>query len=91
MAGYHVSLRIAGPKPTRDALAYLAPMRATAAYRVGHLLVNIEVEAADVVDALARAKELVLGQLDGDVDLAQVTAVDGHWLRPGRLFGRKRN
>lgn len=51
---------------------------------------SVEVEAVDVVQDLERAKDLVLDQLDGDVAVATVTALDGVLIRPGRLFGRKR-
>jgi len=91
MAGYHVSFRISCPKPTADALAFLGPMKATAAYNAKRLAVGLEVEAADVVEALTRGRDLVLDRLPGDVEVATVTAVDGLLLPPGRLFGRKRN
>ena len=90
MAGYHVSLRIRCSRPPSEALAFLGPMRATAAYNGGRLDVGVEVEADDVADALAITKRLVIDRLPGSVDMATVVAVDGRLLPPGRLFRRKR-
>jgi hypothetical protein len=65
-------------------------MRATAAYHGSRLHVQVDVEAEDVVDALAVAKELVLARLPGAVEVATVVATDGVRFPPGRLFGRRR-
>lgn len=92
MAGYHVSLRILCPRPSKDDLLFLKPLRATAQYLAGrNLHVGIEIEADDMVAALARANELVLGGISGEVEVATVAATDGMALPPGRLFRRKRN
>lgn len=91
MAGFNVSLRIATTKPAKEDLAFLGPMNATAAYNADRLMVSVEVEAADVVEALVRARSLVIDRLPGEVEVATVVAVDDLALPPGRLFGRKRN
>lgn len=91
MAGYHVTFRISCPKPAREELAFLGPLKATAQYMAGRLHVGIDVDAGDVVGALARARDLVLGGLTGKVEVATVTATDDVLVPPGRLFGRKFN
>jgi hypothetical protein len=90
MAGYHVWARVRGPRQPSEALAFLAPMRARAAYNAGRLAVDLEVEATDVADALAVAKERVLDRLPGTVEVVTVTSLDGLLLPPGRLFRRRR-
>ena len=87
-----MTFRISCQRPSADALAFLGPLRATAQYLQGRWLqVSLEVEADDVVEALATGRHLVLDRLPGEVDHATVTAVDGPSLPPGRLFRRKRN
>ena len=91
-AGYHVTFLISCRRPSSEALAFLGPLRATAQYLQGRCLqVNLEVDADDVVEALAVGRRLVLDRLPGDVGHATVTAVDGLSVPPGRLFRRKRN
>jgi hypothetical protein len=52
MAGYHVTFRISCPKPTADALAFLGPMKATAAYNANRLAVGLEVATVTAVDGV---------------------------------------
>jgi hypothetical protein len=79
-----------GPRPPAPDLAFLGPMRARVAVNGGRLSIDLEVEAEDVVDAMAVTKELVLDRLPGTVDTATVTSLDGRLIPPGRLFRRKR-
>jgi len=54
------------------------------------LTVSIDVDAADVVHALAQARDAVVGRLLGNIQLAEVVATEGMLLPPIRLFGRWR-
>jgi len=90
MAGYHVWVRVRGPRVPPEAPAFLGPLRARAAYNGGKLAVDFEVEATDMADALAVATERVLHRLPGTVEVATVTSLDSTFLPPGRLFRRKR-
>ena len=54
------------------------------------LTVSIDVDATDVVHALAQARDAVLGRLPGNIQLAEVVATEGMLLPSGRLFGRRR-
>jgi hypothetical protein len=91
MARHHVRLRIACPaRPTRDDLAFLGPLKATASTRGNELTVSLDVDAPDVVDALAQARDTVVGRIPGEIQFAEVVPTDGMLLPPGRLFGRRR-
>lgn len=91
MARHHVRLRIAcSAPPSRDDLAFLGPLKATVSTRGTELTVSLDVDASDVVDALAQARDTVVTQLPGEIQLAEVVPTDGTQLPPGRLFGRRR-
>ena len=51
---------------------------------------SLDVDATDVVDALAQARDTVIGRIPGEIQLAEVIPTDGMLLPPGRLFGRRR-
>lgn len=91
MARHHVRLRIACPaRPTSDDLAFLGPLKATASTRGKELTVGLDVDAADVVDALVQARDTVMPRIPGEIQLAEVVPSEGMLIPPGRLFGRRR-
>ena len=91
MARHHVRLRIAcAAQPKRDELAFLAPLQATVSTRGNELTVNLDVDASDVVDALTQARDIVIRQIPGEIQFAEILPTDGMLVPPGRLFRRGR-
>lgn len=91
MGRHHVRLRIdCSDRPTRDELAFLGPLGATASTRGNELTVNLDVDASDVVEALAQARDIIVRRIPGEIELAEVVATDGMRFPPGRLFRRRR-
>lgn len=94
MARHHVQLTIGcSTRPTADDLAFLGRLQAKALTRgkgLAELVVWLDVDATDVVDALAQARDIVGGPIQGDILGASVVAAEGARLPPGRLVRRRR-
>jgi hypothetical protein len=91
MARHYVRLPIdCSVRPTPEELAFLNPLQGTADSRGNELTVTIDVNAGDVVDALSQARDLIIGKIAGQIQLAEVVATEGMRFPPAKLFRRRR-
>jgi len=94
VAAYRVRIRLSCPEPpTAEQVVALQGGRwqATATRRGNDLSVTMTITGADVVGALIRAINVVLDQVGGQVQQAEVTATDDEvpMTRPPRLPRRR--